>query len=291
MTTHDPLAAALRHALDAEPTSTGDRDLIARAIAGAVRTLGEPATDAPASSKSEPSKRAVVRSSRPPRGRTLRLVLPLAAAFAASLAMAAALATRPVSPRPSGLTLEAPEPAPRAPSAAENRPTTASSEPGISVHDLPPAHPRAAVTAESARPFPPPRLADDAVTAAQLFRDANTERHAGNIVRAVELYRELQKRHPEAAESRASRVSVGRLLLDRQGDPAGALAEFDVYLATAQGGGGTLAEEARVGRALALERLGRPEEERRAWEAFLARHPEGLYATHARERLAALGSR
>jgi hypothetical protein len=77
------------------------------------------------------------------------------------------------------------------------------------------------------------------------------------------------------------------LLLDRRGDTAGALAQFDAYLRSSSSDR-ALAEEARLGRALVFQRQGRQEEERRAWHELLERHPDSLYASRARERLRAL---
>ena len=48
---------------------------------------------------------------------------------------------------------------------------------------------------------------------------------------------------------------------------------------------GTLAEEARVGRALALQKLGRRAEEREAWTQLLLRHPHSVQEERARARL------
>jgi TolA-binding protein len=118
--------------------------------------------------------------------------------------------------------------------------------------------------------------------ASELFARANEERHHGDIGVAVKTYRELQQRFPGSPETRLSRITLGRLVLDR-GDAAGALAQFDAYLAT--GGAGMLREEALVGRALALGRLGRSAEERTAWQALLAAYPNSLSAARARERL------
>lgn len=155
-------------------------------------------------------------------------------------------------------------------------------QPTFSVHDLPTAA-TPVVSAEKNRPGT--AAAPTESTAAELFRDANAERRAGNVARAAELYRALQNRFPESPETHASRVSLGRLLLERQGDATGALAQFDAYL---RSGDSTLAEEARVGRALAFERLGRAGDERGAWEELLAQHPNSLHAARARKRLDAL---
>ena len=125
------------------------------------------------------------------------------------------------------------------------------------------------------------------MTAAELFRDANAERRAGHIDKATDLYKALQKRYPDAPETQASRVSLGRLLLDRQGNAAGALAQFDAYLAEAPADGGTLAEEARVGRALAFDKLGRKTDERRAGKSS-SRGTQSLHSARAHERLGVL---
>ncbi|MBX3210318.1 MAG: tetratricopeptide repeat protein [Labilithrix sp.] len=326
-TPRDPLATALRDALASESTSPAaradDDALIARAVARATSKLaaGPAAASASESARtgSSASKAAAnaSRSSAPktakvpaaqasatdsarllavaalPRARILRVMLPLAAAFAASIATAAVYVSRSSEPEPPPAPVEAPEPPPAAPEGhaktstimpAESRP-----EPSVSVHDLPSAKPLAAVTSDTVA-FSPPPPADSPVTAAELFREANAERRAGNLNKAVDQYRALQKRYPDAPETQASRVSLGRLLLDRHGDASGALAQFEAYLAGAQADGGTLAEEARLGRALAFEKLGRRDDERRALEELLVRHPHSLHGSRARERLDVIGS-
>jgi hypothetical protein len=84
-------------------------------------------------------------------------------------------------------------------------------------------------------------------------------------------------------------VSLGRLLLDRVGDAAGALAQFNSYLASSSQG--TLGEEALIGRALALGRLRRVAEERSTWGMLLASHPGSTYAARARARIEQLSTR
>lgn len=126
-------------------------------------------------------------------------------------------------------------------------------------------------------------------TAAELFARANQLRRADDVNEAVRVYRELQRSFPGSSEALVSRVALGRLLLDRLGNPAGALGQFDSYLAGSRGG--SLGEEALVGRALALGRLGRSPEESRAWNALLAAHPTSTYAARARARIEQLSSR
>lgn len=306
-TPRDPLAEALREALASERPSPGARTqddaLIARAIARATTTLAAASPSADASSKvatssvAEASKSAsasqsvrVLALTARPSSRAFRIALPLAAAFAASLAMAAVYVSSqsPEIPEASVETSgpEATNPEPPA-STTTNSPVETKSDPSVSVHDLPSAKTLAAVTSDTVS-FSPPPPADSPVTAAELFRDANAERRAGHIEKASDLYRALQKRFPDAPETQASRVSLGRLLLDRQSNAAGALAQFDAYLAGAPADGGTLAEEARVGRALAFEKLGRKDDERRAWEELIARHPQSLHSARAHERLGVL---
>ena len=120
-------------------------------------------------------------------------------------------------------------------------------------------------------------------TAAQLFAQANEARRRGDEALAVRQYGTLQRRFPRAPEASLSHVALARLYLDRLGDPARALAEFDQYLAG--GREDALNEEALVGRALALQRLGRAAEEKDAWQKLLAAFPNSLSAARARARL------
>jgi len=139
--------------------------------------------------------------------------------------------------------------------------------------------------APSATVAPPPRVAQP--SAAELFARANAARRAGRDAQAVADYHALQRAFPSSPEAVSSHMSLGRLLLDDRSDPAGALAEFDRYLA--RGAGSALREEALIGRALALGQLGRAEDERRAWKALLSEYPHSMYADQARDRVAALG--
>jgi hypothetical protein len=106
------------------------------------------------------------------------------------------------------------------------------------------------------------------------------------VKEAMRLYRALQERHSGSGEELVSRVALGRLLLDRLGDSRGALVQFNSYLASP--GNGALREEAMVGRALALGRIGRSSEERAAWRALLDAWPKSTHAKRARARLAEL---
>ncbi len=157
-------------------------------------------------------------------------------------------------------TIEAPEPAPAQPVET----AVAASAPS-SPH-------RAAHVVAVAAPIVGP---------AELFDMASEARRRGDYGRVLDLDRELEQRFPTSREAQVCRAIVGRVLLDR-GDPAGAIAKFDAYLA---GGAGDLGEEAMVGRATALDRLGRSDEATRAWSALVAAFPESPYAARARARL------
>jgi hypothetical protein len=130
------------------------------------------------------------------------------------------------------------------------------------------------------------RALAEAEAPGELFARANAARREGKTREAARLYRQLQREFPGSSEELVSRVTLGRWMLDRLNDPSGALARFDSYLANPVHT--ALREEALIGRALALGRLGRETEERSAWAAFLAAFPGSVYAERARGRLEAL---
>ncbi|HMJ12918.1 MAG TPA: hypothetical protein VK524_15960 [Polyangiaceae bacterium] len=136
------------------------------------------------------------------------------------------------------------------------------------------------VSQNAARAAP---AAADPGSAAELFSRANRARREGSAREAIALYRELQRSFPGRAEERVSRVTLGRLFLDRTGDPRAALAQFEGYLGSS--GHSALRQEALVGRALALGRLGRGREELAAWNALLAAYPRTSYRERARARI------
>ncbi|MBX3191748.1 MAG: hypothetical protein KF819_32460 [Labilithrix sp.] len=287
----DPMTDALREALDEETRAVaGDDALLARAIdrAMAITTVAASREEQASTSRETTSPPSRVATLRPrTQHRAVRVLLPLAAAFAASVAAAAIyVATRTPAPAPSPVDIPKTTPAqldvPPAPTA--NVAPRAEESASISIDELPSV---AAPPSASVRPASPPSK-EISASAAELFREANQKRASGDVTRAVELYRALIANHPGAPESHAARVSLGRLLLDRKGDPRSALVELDAYLS--EPGDRTLAEEARIGRALAFQRLGDGIHEREAWNELLAHHPQSLYGEKARARLDALAS-
>jgi outer membrane protein assembly factor BamD (BamD/ComL family) len=127
-------------------------------------------------------------------------------------------------------------------------------------------------------PAPAPHTA---LTAQSLFDRANSARRAGRMLEASALYRELNTRFATSSEARVAIVLLARLQLDR-GESESALAGFEAYL---DSGHAALREQAMVGRAQALRRLGRDSEERAAVRELLRAYPDAPYARLARERL------
>jgi outer membrane protein assembly factor BamD (BamD/ComL family) len=113
-----------------------------------------------------------------------------------------------------------------------------------------------------------------------LFARAGSLRREGNATAALLVYRQLERSYPNSPEAQLSEALVGRLLLDR-GATADAIAAFDRYLSH----GGPATQEALVGRATALGRLGRSLEEAAAWNQLLTQFPRSVYVDQAQRRL------
>jgi TolA-binding protein len=122
-----------------------------------------------------------------------------------------------------------------------------------------------------------------AAYAATLFAEANRLRHQGAYESAAVAYQRLIEGSPGSREGLAALVVLAQLELDRRGAPSAALPLFERYLKAQPHG--PLAEEARVGRAVALERLDRPAQERAAWLELLQEHPRSVHDDQAKNRL------
>jgi outer membrane protein assembly factor BamD (BamD/ComL family) len=156
---------------------------------------------------------------------------------------------------------------------------------------------RAASTSPAAAPAPAVRVtrgggeprsaALEGDEAAQLFGAAERARGDGDWEEARHLFGALASRFRGTREELTARVLRGQMLLDALDEPAAALRAFELYLRDEPTG--ALAEEALVGRAQALRRLGRAADEAEAWRELLALHPRSVHAEVARERLDALG--
>jgi TolA-binding protein len=151
----------------------------------------------------------------------------------------------------------------------------------------PPAEPTPQVAVESpaaAAPEASSQLAP-AESPGSLFGAEAEARRRGDLATVLELHSQLVARYPASHETQVSRMTVAHMLLDR-GDAARALSAFDAYLGA---GSGELREDALAGRAIALDRLGRSEEGRRAWMALLDQYPGTAYAAHAQARIEGAG--
>lgn len=173
---------------------------------------------------------------------------------------------------------EAVQPAPSLASSPEPTSSAPSAEATPAPSSAPATRERARSELADQGPVLPP------ATASTLFDEARLAREHGDYVGAVELYQRLLSLFPSSPQALTTQAVLGRLLLDR-GAPAQALAHFDAYLAS---GATTLSEEAALGRALSLGRLGRTSEEAAAWQHLLRAYPGSLYAPRARERLGSL---
>jgi tetratricopeptide (TPR) repeat protein len=144
----------------------------------------------------------------------------------------------------------------------------------VAEHDLAPSDP---IVQRSPRSQP---------SAAALFAQALALRGEGKFDAAIAAHLRLQRLYPTARETRLSFALAGRLLLEK-GSAGQALAQFNQYLARP----GDVGEEALVGRATALGRLGRSSAEAAAWREVLERYPGSIYAAHAKKRLVALSEK
>jgi tetratricopeptide (TPR) repeat protein len=126
-------------------------------------------------------------------------------------------------------------------------------------------------------------VTEQSETAAALFSRANDLRRIGRDDQAIQTYRKLQRLFAGTPQAEQSYATLGLLLLEHfSADEA--LTQFDRYLA----GEGLVTEDVLVGRALALQRLGRTHEERATWETLLHRFPSSVHATRAKTRIAEL---
>jgi hypothetical protein len=289
----------LAHDFDAMPLDIHDAAAVERLVERA--SAGFVSMDQ--ASRPSPSP---VRASRPAYRALLWAAAAMGTAFLASGGAATAyFALRPA-PLATVWTADAPPPDRRAPKRRTARAEVAPVEPPEAavapVIDVPARELAPALSPRAERPRRPARSSlgahtepapsgetRETRTAAELLHAANRERRTGHLRDAAALHRQLQREHATTREASVSRIALGRLLLDDLRDPAAAHRLFALYLA--QDPDGVLALEARVGAAVALERLGRHAGAARAWEAVLRHHPESVHAGRARARRDALSSR
>lgn len=299
------IAAILGRALTAandEATPTDETPITeTAATASAASTVADagPATAPPSEAPSDAPDAAEktgevieLPRARPSRRRRLTVALVACAAVVFAASAAALTGSRlftpereasPPDPPPPAIDLGTPAAPTRrtAPLPKDDAPPAASTDeapaPPASTEAAPPVEaPRPAQAASAKKAEPKP--------AGELFAAANEARRRGDLDRAAALYRELERTHPDSDEAKTARATLARLLLER-GDAGAALDGFDAYLDKSKG---TLTEDAMVGRAEALFRMGKTGEEADAWRALLQRFPNSAHAARAKARLAAL---
>jgi TolA-binding protein len=283
--------------------SKRERDAFAQALAtsATARTAYEIGSDLDLTARVRPGDEALVEraleatlAGRRPmgRGRTSRLAFALAATLALASAAAATRevlvwrsSVRPVSPgRAAPVERAASNPTPPRAGPSGVQVAVASADPPA------PVAPPTEGGARSSEPSPPLAAIDRddireptaRATAASLFREAGAARRAGDLAEARALYLELAAKFPGSSEARVSRVSLGKLFLSA-GNATDAEAAFAQYL---RSGASDLREEALVGRADALQALGRTAEEQGVWQELVRRYPASVYANRARGRIA-----
>jgi hypothetical protein len=116
----------------------------------------------------------------------------------------------------------------------------------------------------------PPSIED----AATLFARAVSQRDLGQTSSAMTTFRSLQRRFPRSRQAVLSWVSLADLSLGA-GDVSGALASFDAYLVAAPSG--ILVPEALLGKARALEVLGKARQADAVWQELARRYPDTPY--------------
>ena len=222
------------------------------------------------------------RPRRRPGGVRRRVVLALAAALSVAgtaVAWRGGL-LRPSSPVSSGEAARvAPAPAGARAKSASGAPLR---EPLAPVAPLPVAPPPVGAASVAARaPSSAPPAAEDA---AALFREAAAARRSSDFGRARLLYLRLEGAFPASAEARLAPVSLGKVLLQM-----GRASEAEQQFAQYSSAGGPLVEEALVGQAQSLARLGRAADEQRVWQRLLRDFPHSVYTSEATQRLSVLG--
>ncbi|HET9960155.1 MAG TPA: FecR domain-containing protein [Polyangiaceae bacterium] len=140
-------------------------------------------------------------------------------------------------------------------------------------------------TSGSARSSEQPAAAESVSTssnlqragAAELLEIANAARRGGDLVGAARAYEALLSRFPADARSGLAAFELGRLRLDRLGNPRGAVQAFERAIALAPGAG--FREDAMARLVDAYSALGAVERCKAARKSYLNSYPNGVRAT------------
>ncbi|HXK18006.1 MAG TPA: FecR family protein [Polyangiaceae bacterium] len=123
---------------------------------------------------------------------------------------------------------------------------------------------------------PPPSAAPAGPSARELFEKAGESRRAGDAAAAAHAYEELLRLHPTDGRASLSAFELGRLRMDRLGDPAGAITALE--RAVALHIGPSFREDALARLVSVYASQGNFAACERARERYLSSYPAGVHA-------------
>ena len=126
------------------------------------------------------------------------------------------------------------------------------------------------------------RAADRGPDPSELFENARAARRSGDAREAAEIYARLVRDHRGDARAPLAALELGRLRMDALGDPRGAIEALETAIALSPRG--PFREDAMARIVRAQDALGARAACGRARDAYLARYPEGRWATDVERR-------
>jgi len=151
-------------------------------------------------------------------------------------------------------------------------PSARATPPAVTAPDPPPD-----ADDEGADPAPAPRADRRSRSGAdELFATAGALRQDGDVRGAMARYEALVRRYPRDPRAALAAFEIGRLRMDRLGDPRGAARALGRALAADPPD--SVREDAMARLVRAWAQGGAPDRCRRAKQAYLARYPDGVHA-------------
>jgi transmembrane sensor len=139
----------------------------------------------------------------------------------------------------------------------------------------------------SVRPEAPGPAEVEKANAKQLFEAANRARAAGDAPGAAQNYRRLLDEYPRDSRAPLAAFELGRLQMDRLGQPAQAISSLKRALASSSGGG--FREDAMARLVAAYAATGARAACARARTAYLKQYPNGVHRTTVQAQCGAPG--
>lgn len=118
--------------------------------------------------------------------------------------------------------------------------------------------------------------------AKSLYEAANRARRAGDVTRAATLYRELLRKHPDDARAQVAALELGRLEMEKGGDPGAA--ESALETASSASPGSSVHEDALARLVEVYAQKGDMTACKKAKAQYLATYPKGVHAAQVRSR-------